>query len=157
MSKIQWVQQIIMSSFYSLNKKIVSTLAFNINLSNFPLSTCWGRTMLRSAQTFIYISVLWTHSRWDPIIKREMVWDPINMFYTATFWCLSQTRTWISNAICHGLFVFNDLRWQMVVHFVDNGGVDHHCLIFFYPLANEVAMGYSNATVRPSVASLWTL
>ena len=93
----------------------------------------------------------------DPIIKREMVWDPINMFYTATFWCLSQTRTWISNAICHGLFVFNDLRWQMVVHFVDNGGVDHHCLIFFYPLANEVAMGYSNATVRPSVASLWTL
>ena len=27
----------------------------------------------------------------------------------------------------------------------------------FYPLANEVVKGYSNATVRPSVASLWTL
>ena len=26
-----------------------------------------------------------------------------------------------------------------------------------YPLANEVAKGYSNATVRPSVTSLWTL
>ena len=28
---------------------------------------------------------------------------------------------------------------------------------FYYPLANEVAKGYSNATVRPSVTSLWTL
>ena len=27
-------------------------------------------------------------------------------------------------------------------------------LSFFYPLANEVAKGYSNATVCPSVASL---
>jgi hypothetical protein len=30
-------------------------------------------------------------------------------------------------------------------------------LFDFYPLANEVAKGYSNATVRPSVTSLWTL
>jgi hypothetical protein len=27
----------------------------------------------------------------------------------------------------------------------------------YYPLANEVAKGYSNASVRPSVTSLWTL
>jgi hypothetical protein len=27
----------------------------------------------------------------------------------------------------------------------------------YYPLANEVAKGYSNATFRPSVTSLWTL
>jgi hypothetical protein len=27
----------------------------------------------------------------------------------------------------------------------------------YYPLANEVAKGCSNATVRPSVTSLWTL
>jgi len=27
----------------------------------------------------------------------------------------------------------------------------------YYPLANEVAKGYSNATIRPSVTSLWTL
>jgi hypothetical protein len=31
------------------------------------------------------------------------------------------------------------------------------CAAFYYPLANEVAKGYSNATVRPSVTSLWTL
>jgi hypothetical protein len=28
------------------------------------------------------------------------------------------------------------------------------CRHFFYPLANEVAKGYSNATFRPSVTSL---
>jgi hypothetical protein len=27
----------------------------------------------------------------------------------------------------------------------------------YYPLASEVAKGYSNATVRPSVTSLWPL
>jgi len=27
-------------------------------------------------------------------------------------------------------------------------------VVFFYPLANEVAKGYSNATVRPSVTFL---
>jgi hypothetical protein len=30
-------------------------------------------------------------------------------------------------------------------------------LIIPWPLANEVAKGYSYATVRPSVTSLWTL
>ena len=41
---------------------------------------------------------------------------------------------------------------------------DYRCTTspcFYYPLANDVAMGYSNATfrptVRPSVTSLWTL
>jgi hypothetical protein len=29
--------------------------------------------------------------------------------------------------------------------------------IFYYPLANEVAKGYSNASVCPSVTSLWPL
>ena len=32
----------------------------------------------------------------------------------------------------HGLFVFNDLRSDVVVCFVDNGViVDHHCITFF--------------------------
>jgi hypothetical protein len=184
--------------FTVINKKL-STLVFNIHLFNFPLSTCWGRTMLHSAQPFIYICLYCGHSRWrsyyqegdglisnyqegdglrshyqegewfeiplsrgrmvwdpiikrenglrsnyqegewfeiqlsrermvwDPIIKREMVWDPIKVFSTATFWCLSQARIWISSAICHGLYVFNDLRWEIVVGFVDiSGVVDHH-------------------------------
>jgi hypothetical protein len=38
----------------------------------------------------------------DPIINRG--WYPINRFNPATFVCLSQARTWISNVICRGLF-----------------------------------------------------
>ena len=34
--------------------------------------------------------------------------------------------------LCHGLFVFNDLRRDVVVCFVDIGViVDHHCITFF--------------------------
>ena len=33
----------------------------------------------------------------------------------------------------HGLFVFNDLRSDVVVCFVDIGGiVDHHCITFLF-------------------------
>ena len=47
----------------------------------------------------------------------------------ATFLFLFQARAWISNIICRGLFMFNDLRWEVTVRFVDIGGiVDRHCL-----------------------------
>ena len=35
-----------------------------------------------------------------------------------------------------------------------NGNTVDSLKLFYYPLANEVAKGYSNATVRPSVTSL---
>jgi hypothetical protein len=49
---------------------------------------------------------------WDSIIKREGLgfnhqeggWDSINSFNPATFLCLSQAMTWISNIICRHLF-----------------------------------------------------
>ena len=55
-------------------------------------------------------------------------------FNTATFVCLSHARTWISNVICHGIFVvFHGLRWEEVVRFVDIGEiVDHYCLNFHF-------------------------
>jgi len=34
--------------------------------------------------------------------------DLINRFNTATFVCLFHARTWISNIICHGLFVISE-------------------------------------------------
>ena len=40
-----------------------------------------------------------------PIMKRRGY-----RFYPATFVCLSQARTWISNVICHGLF-FCSIIW----------------------------------------------
>ena len=58
-------------------------------------------------------------------------WDPINQFNPTTFLCLSQTRTWISNVVV--FFMFNILRQEVVVRFVDiDGIVDHHCLNFSF-------------------------
>ena len=40
-----------------------------------------------------------------------------------------KTKIWISNVICHCLFMFNDLRLEVIVRFVDIGGfIDHSCL-----------------------------
>ena len=50
----------------------------------------------------------------------------------ATFLCLSQAWTWLSNVMYHGFFVFNDLGQEdIIVHFVDTDRiVDHHYLFF---------------------------
>ena len=45
----------------------------------------------------------------DPIITGEEGRDLINWFNPATYVCLSQTRTWISNVIWHGLIFLNFL------------------------------------------------
>jgi hypothetical protein len=52
--------------------------------------------------------------------------DPINWFNNATFLCLSQDKTWISNVIWHGLFcvLWVQLKWEMIVRFVDICGID---------------------------------
>jgi len=63
--------------------------------------------------------------------NRDEGWDIINWFNSVTLLRLSQVRIWISNVICcrRSIFVFNMLRWQMMVGFVNIGGiVGHHCL-----------------------------
>jgi hypothetical protein len=45
-----------------------------------------------------------------------------NRFNSATFLCLSQTMIWIFWAyIYHSLFVFNNVRSEEVLRFVDTG------------------------------------
>ena len=47
----------------------------------------------------------------------------------------TQARTWICNVICCGLFFVQrvQLRWEVIVRFVDIGGNDdHHCLNFLF-------------------------
>ena len=80
---------------------------------------------------FIYVLLL------EIQLSRGEGWDPINRFNPATSLCLSQARTWISNIMLLSLiFVFNELRWEVIVCFVDIGGiVDHHCLNFLFIIA----------------------
>ena len=77
---------------------------------------------------------MWNHNAYS----KHWITHPINRFNPATFWCLSQDRIWISNAICRGLFVFNCLRWKVVIHFVNiDGIVDHHRLNFVFITRNN--------------------
>jgi len=57
-------------------------------------------------------------------------WDPINQFNPVTYLCLSQAGFGFQTPyVVVFIFVFGGLRWEVVVHFVDIGGiVHHHCL-----------------------------
>ena len=60
-------------------------------------------------------------------------WDPFDLFNPATFVCLFQSSTWISNIALHSRFLCSailDERWLNVC-FVDiDRIVEHHCLTF---------------------------
>ena len=78
---------------------------------------------LSCANFLLFISVLSFRiqvSKWEGC-------DAINWFIPVMFLCLSQSRTWISNAKCCGLFrLFNGLTGELVVRFVDIGGIVDH-------------------------------
>jgi hypothetical protein len=66
-------------------------------------------------------------------LSRRKGWDPINWFKNVKYLCLSQAITWNCKVKCSGLIVFSELRWEVIVCFVDIVGIDdHHCLNFFY-------------------------
>ena len=88
---------------------------------------------------------------WDPVIKRGglrssyqegRIEIPVTCL-TLTQCCLFQSTTWISNIICHGLFVFSELRWEAHVRFVDIGGIiDHHLLNFLFIVNIQSNLSY---------------
>jgi hypothetical protein len=67
------------------------------------------------------------HDLHQILIEIDEGWDPINQFNPTTFLCLSQTRTWISNVV---FFMFNILRQEVGVRFVDIDGIVQHCHIW---------------------------
>ena len=67
----------------------------------------------------------------DPAIKNGGL--GFNRSNSTTFLCLSQTKTWISNVIYDGLFLFlfSELKREVIVRLIVIGGiVDYHCLSF---------------------------
>jgi len=73
-------------------------------------------------KTFKYVAPLGIH------VSKGKGLDPINRITPAIFFSLSQTRTWISNVICRGLFCVQwvQLGWQVIDRFVDIGGINYH-------------------------------
>ena len=67
----------------------------------------------------------------DPINKRWWVGIPLSSLFQPHFCACSKTGPVFPNAISHCLFMFNEISWEVIVCFVDIGGiVDHHCLYF---------------------------
>lgn len=66
----------------------------------------------------------------DSIVKSGEGWDPVHVFNPAPSLCMSQSRSWISDAI--SLFVLGCLGRAVVVHFIDinDWNVEHHSLNF---------------------------
>ena len=65
-------------------------------------------------------------------IHLERDCGPINWFNPDAFLCLSQNRTWISNANWHGIYLCSLIwgeRWLFVFFYIV-GITDHHCLKF---------------------------
>jgi len=46
-------------------------------------------------------------------LSRRGELEPINRFSSATFVCMSQAKTWVSNTIYHGLFVCSVVEGMM--------------------------------------------
>ena len=57
--------------------------------------------------------------------------------------------TWISNVICMVLFVFSEVRWEVIVNCVDIGGIgDDHSWNFLYLITN------GECTMREAIAAV---
>jgi transposase len=93
---------------------------------------------------FLFIVCLYLYCGWTSNYQK-MVWDPINRFNCSILLCLSEARTWISNATCYDLFVFSGLRWKVV----DIGGIaDQHCFKFLFIIL-------SIYTIRQKLSTTW--
>ena len=60
---------------------------------------------------------------------------PITCFNTPQFCACPMPRSWFPTS--HVMVFCVQLRWKMIVHFVDIGGIDyHHCLNFLFIIQN---------------------
>ena len=88
MANSWWPISSILSTAYSW------AMVFNATFNNISVISCCA--FIISVVYKIKLSKLPSYQEWG--------WDLINCCNPTTFLCLFQTRTWISNVICHGFF-----------------------------------------------------
>ena len=82
-----------------------------------------------------YFTCIYMHCRWRSRSSRDEGCDAINLF-NVTFVCLFHVRSWIFNVMSWSFCV--QLRWEVIVRFVDIGEIDdHHCLNFLFIIAGR--------------------
>ena len=126
-NKEMFFNQNILPSWLSVNyiKNIHLLCYCTVHVSVVVCDSVWPFWV--EANLFWYlIYCLYLYCRRSKYVKVKD-WDPINLFNSATFLCLSQSRI----KCCGLLFAFSGLRWEAIVRFLDIGGiVGHHYLKF---------------------------
>jgi hypothetical protein len=102
---------------------------------------------------FFFYRLLISALTWEIQLSRG--WDPINQINPATCWCLSQASTWISNAICHGLFSCS-MSWGERWLFVLLIEVIFWTTIYFCCLHLLNYVMYNIKTVCLRLADVWS-
>ena len=88
----------------------------------------WSKSM----QVFLLFVYTWVIFG-DLIIKRGKVWITLTGLIKPHLCAGPKQEPWYLSGYVVVFFVFNDLRFEVVDHVVDNGGiVDHHCLNFLF-------------------------
>jgi hypothetical protein len=96
---------------YKINGNMISIILFNATFNNNSVISWRTVSLVEKTTDLSQITDNFYHI----------------MLNTATFLCMSQARSWISEVIFRGLF---RVQWrEMIARFVDsNGSVDKHCL-----------------------------
>jgi hypothetical protein len=105
---------------------------------------------------FIHVSILHLGIK----LSRGRGWR-ISRFNPATLVCLSHARTCIAFDICCGLFMFSDLMWDVIVRFVDDGGIVQHpvekYVVTFGQMIDEKLYWQFDFVSKLIFVSLWCL
>jgi hypothetical protein len=113
----------------SMDIVIVCHLTRSYNSVGYHMKTwtLWVEVNVCSCFVFVYSYLYWR-------CRFNCQWwkgDAKYRFNHATFLCLSQAKTWFLTSYVMVFFMFKDLRWEVIVGFVEiDVIVDHHCLYF---------------------------
>ena len=93
----------------------------------------WQHVVFLSGSEYahIFMICLYMSCRWrSSFLEGKLLAD-----FTPPCFVPVPSQDWISNVICRGLFCVQwvQLRWEVIVHFVDIGRiVNHHCFNFIF-------------------------
>lgn len=105
---------------YSANRGIHRTWYYTVYvLLSFIFAEVYDLFRVEANLSNFGIVCLYQYCCWRSCDQKGEVWDLINRFNTDTWVSLIHTNTWVFICICLGIFVFNSLKWDVVVSFVD--------------------------------------
>ena len=85
---------------------------------------------------------------------------PVSSLTLPHFCTCPQQGPWFPMSCVMVLFVFSELRWEVIVHFVDiDGIIDHHCLNFLFIMISIIhndTTAYQINSMKRKLIQLWS-